>query len=142
MGVLGMHVVLCFRQFGVLGPWLILIWFLLNLTAGIIGGYHTTYMAHAGGFMAGIFLASILVLLKVAKYDDTGLSLLKILRPSLYKAGLYTKPELPREAVLIARRRADIATYDSFKVDVDKSRKQVQLERKRPYRAKCPNLQS
>ncbi len=46
MGVLGMHVVLCFRQFGVFGPWLILIWFLLNLTAGIIGGLsHNKYGA-------------------------------------------------------------------------------------------------
>ena len=84
MGVLGMHVVLCFRQFGVLGPWLILIWFLLNLTAGIIGSYPTTYMAHAGGFLAGMFLATLLVIFKIAECDDTGLSLLRIIRPSLY----------------------------------------------------------
>ncbi|MBN2594462.1 MAG: rhomboid family intramembrane serine protease [Sedimentisphaerales bacterium] len=89
MGVLGMYVVLCFRQFGVLGPWLILIWFLLNLAAGIIGSYPTTYMAHAGGFLTGMFLATLLVIFKVAECDDTGLSLLRIIRPSLHKASLH-----------------------------------------------------
>jgi membrane associated rhomboid family serine protease len=83
MGILGMHVVLCFRQFGILGPWLILCWFLLNLTAGIIGNNPITYMAHAGGFLAGMTLATLLVILKVAKCDDTGQSLIRIIRPSL-----------------------------------------------------------
>ena len=85
MGILGMHVVLCFRRLGVLGPWLILVWFLLNLAAGIAGGYPTTYMAHVGGFVAGIILASVLILFDIAKCDDTGQSLLQILRPSLFK---------------------------------------------------------
>jgi membrane associated rhomboid family serine protease len=103
MGVLGMHVVLCFRQFGVLGPWLILIWFLLNLTAGIIGGYPTTYMAHTGGFLAGMILATLLVILKVAKYDDTGQSLLLIIKPSLCQTGLYESTNLSQEAVSISK---------------------------------------
>jgi membrane associated rhomboid family serine protease len=87
MGVLGMHVVLCFRHFGVLGPWLVLAWFLLNLTAGVIGGFPTTYMAHVGGFLAGIVLANVLILLNVAKCDDTDESLVRILRPSLLITG-------------------------------------------------------
>lgn len=126
MGVLGMHVVLCFRQFGVLGPWLILIWFLLNLTAGIIGDYPTTYMAHAGGFLAGMILASLLIILKVAKCDDTGQSLLRIIKPSLYKAGLYESPNLSQEAVLISKGRPGIAARVSFEVDEVKSGKQAQ----------------
>lgn len=85
MGVLGMHVVLCFRRLGALGPWLILVWFLLNLAAGIVGGFPTTYMAHVGGFVAGIILANVLILLDIARCDDTGPSLLRILRPSLLK---------------------------------------------------------
>ena len=130
MGVLGMHVVLCFRQFGVLGPWLILIWFLLNLTAGIIGGYPTTYMAHAGGFLAGMILASLLIIFKIAKCDDTDQSLLRIIRPSLYKAGLYEGSNLSREAVLISKSRPGITTGVSFKVDAVKSGKQAQHGKK------------
>jgi len=130
MGVLGMHVVLCFRQFGVLGPWLILIWFLLNLTAGIIGGYPTTYMAHAGGFLSGMILASLLLIFKVAKCDDTGQSLLRIIQPSLYKAGLYESPNLSREAVLISKSRPGITASVSFEVDEVKSGKHAQHSNK------------
>ena len=126
MGVLGMHVVLCFRQFGILGPWLILIWFLLNLTAGIIGGYPTTYMVHAGGFLAGMILATLLVIFKVAKCDDTGQSLLRIIKPSLYKDDLYESPNLSREAVLISKSPPGITARVSFKVDEVKSGKQAQ----------------
>ena len=87
MGVLGMHVVLCFRRLSPAGPWLVLLWFLLNLTAGIIGGYPTTYMAHVGGFVAGILMANALILLKVADCGETDLALVEILRPSLVLAG-------------------------------------------------------
>jgi membrane associated rhomboid family serine protease len=86
MGVLGMHVVLCFRRLSPAGPWLVLLWFLLNLTAGIIGGYPTTYMAHVGGFVAGILMANALILLKVADCDETDPELIRILRPSLLLA--------------------------------------------------------
>jgi membrane associated rhomboid family serine protease len=126
MGVLGMHVVLCYRQFGVLGPWLILIWFLLNLTAGIIGGYPTTYMAHAGGFLAGMFLATLLVIFKIAECDDTGSSLLRIIRPSLHKAGIDESSTLSGEIVTIMNRPAGIAKSVNFKVGSVKSGKQAQ----------------
>jgi len=82
MGILGMHVVLCFRQLSTVGPWLILIWFLLNLTAAIIGGYPTTYTAHVGGFVAGIILANLLILFRVANCDESDRALVRILRPS------------------------------------------------------------
>ena len=123
MGVLGMHVVLCFRQFGVLGPWLILFWFLLNLTAGVIGSYPTTYMAHAGGFLAGMILATLLVIFKVAKCDDTGKSLLRIIRPSLYRDCLHDNHDLPREVVLVSKSHPVVAPCVSFEVDTVKSEK-------------------
>jgi membrane associated rhomboid family serine protease len=131
MGVLGMHVVLCFRQFGVLGPWLILIWFLLNLTAGIIGSYPTTYMAHAGGFLAGMILASLFVVLNIADCDDTGQSLLRILRPSLYRVGLYESSNLLQGAVLVSKSQPGITTRSSFKVDEVKSGKQAQHDKQK-----------
>lgn len=85
MGVLGMHVVLCFRRFGILGPWLILAWFVLNLTAGIIGGYPTSYMAHVGGFLGGMLLANVLILLNIVECSDTDQKLVRILSFSLIK---------------------------------------------------------
>jgi membrane associated rhomboid family serine protease len=130
MGVLGMHVVLCFRKFGILGPWLILIWFMLNLTAGIVSSYPTTYMAHAGGFLAGMFLATLLLIFKVAESDDTGQSLLRIIRPSLYKANIYESSNLSRQAALITKRQPIIATGIKFKVDELKQGRQPQRDKK------------
>lgn len=69
MGVLGMHVVLCFDRFGFLGPWVVLIWFLLSLTAGIVGLLPTADLAHVGGFLGGLMLAGILQLFDVAASD-------------------------------------------------------------------------
>lgn len=126
MGVLGMHVILCFRQFGVLGPWLILCWFLLDLTAGIIGGYPTTYMAHAGGFLAGMFLATLLVIFRIAKCDETGLSLLRIIRPSLYQASVCQSPALSGEKVTAFKKQFEINNRVIFNVDEVKSGKQTQ----------------
>ena len=65
MGILGMHVVLCFWRFGFLGPWIILVWYMLNLTVGALEATPTAYFAHAGGFLGGIILAASLVLLNV-----------------------------------------------------------------------------
>ncbi|MHC4509890.1 MAG: rhomboid family intramembrane serine protease [Planctomycetota bacterium] len=86
MGVLGMHVVLCFRRFSAVGPWLVLTWFFLNLTAALIGGYPTTYVAHLGGFVAGILMASVLLVLKVAECDETDQTLVQLLSPSLLRS--------------------------------------------------------
>jgi membrane associated rhomboid family serine protease len=126
MGVLGMHVVLCFRQFGILGPWLILCWFLLDITAGVIGGYPITYTAHAGGFLAGMFLATMLIIFRIAKCDETGLSLLRIIRPSLYKESLYESLDLLEETEEIIKKRYDTMNNIGFEVAEITSGKQAQ----------------
>lgn len=69
MGVLAMHVVICFRQFGGLGPWLILMWFLATLGAGIVGDFPGAYMAHIGGFLSGMVLAFLLVVFRAVECD-------------------------------------------------------------------------
>ncbi len=80
MGVLGMHVVICYGQFGRLGPWLILAWFLATLTAGIIGHFPAAYMAHVGGFLSGMALAVCLTICRRANRDQTDPALLVALR--------------------------------------------------------------
>jgi membrane associated rhomboid family serine protease len=69
MGVLGMYVVLCFRQFSPLGPWLILAWFLATLGMGIAGGFPASYTAHVGGFLGGMALAVGLIILHRVEVD-------------------------------------------------------------------------
>jgi len=66
MGILGVYVVLCFEQFGRLGPWLILTWFLATLAAGVIGDYPAAYMAHIGGFLSGMLLATCVTIYRMA----------------------------------------------------------------------------
>ena len=100
--------------------------FLLNLTAGIIRTYPTTYMAHAGGFLAGMFLATLLVIFKIAKCDDTILSLLRIIRPYLYQANVYESSNLSGETITIMKKPVEITNKVSFKVDTVKSGKQAQ----------------
>ena len=70
MGILGMHVVLCFDRFSLLGPWIIMVWYLLNLTVGILDASATAYFAHVGGFLSGTILAFSLVLLNVVKPEE------------------------------------------------------------------------
>ncbi len=70
MGILGLHVVLCFNRFGVLGPWIILVWYLLNIAGGALQATPMAYMAHVGGFLGGIFLAWTLVILNVVERED------------------------------------------------------------------------
>jgi len=127
------HFVLCYRQFGVLGPWLISIWFFLNLTAGIIGGYPTTYMAHAGGFLAGMILAFLLLIFKVAKSDDAGQSFLRIITPFLCKSGQYESPELLQETVLVSENRPGIDDRVSFEVAEVESCNKAQHDNKRVF---------
>jgi membrane associated rhomboid family serine protease len=80
MGIFGMHVVICFRQFGRLGPWLVFTWFVATLGAGIIGGIPDAYFDHAGGFLCGMLLAFCLVLFRFVKLDDTDPALVTLLR--------------------------------------------------------------
>lgn len=80
MGILGMHLIICYKQYSPAGPWIILVWFLLNLSAGITGYFPTAYMAHAGGFFAGMVLANVLLLLDVVENSEADLALLQILQ--------------------------------------------------------------
>ena len=80
-GILGMYLVLCFRHFSSAGPWIILIWFLLNLAGGVTGYLPTAYYSHLGGFLAGIILASFLVWLNVAERNDADEALVHLLEP-------------------------------------------------------------
>lgn len=70
MGILGMYVVLCFERFSWLGPWLILVWFLLNLTEGVTGSLPVAFLAHTGGFLGGAALAGILVLFRIVERES------------------------------------------------------------------------
>lgn len=70
LGILGMCVVLCFERFSWLGPWLILVWFLLNLTEGVTSASPVAFMAHIGGFLGGVALAGILVLFKIVERES------------------------------------------------------------------------
>jgi len=70
MGILGMYVVICFRQFSGLGPWLILVWFLTTLGAGIVGGFPASYVSHVGGFLGGMILAVGLVSFRLVNLES------------------------------------------------------------------------
>jgi membrane associated rhomboid family serine protease len=79
MGILGMYTVVCFNRMSFAGPWIILIWFLLSLTCGILTFSAAASMDHCGGFLGGIVLASIFVFFGAAKCDETDPSLLRVL---------------------------------------------------------------
>ncbi len=80
MGILGMHVVICFRQFGRLGPWVILAWFLATVGAGMVGSFPDAYAEHAGGFLSGMLLGLCLVAFRAVKTDWTDPALLAVVR--------------------------------------------------------------
>jgi membrane associated rhomboid family serine protease len=71
MGILGMYVVLCYSQFGRLGPWLILTWFLATLGAAIIGDLNAAYVAHIGGFLSGMLVAVCLTVCGIGTANET-----------------------------------------------------------------------
>jgi len=85
MGILGMYVVLCFRQLSSLGPWLILAWFLATLGAGMLGGFPAAYMAHIGGFLSGMALAVFLMVFRIVDSDRTDPALRAMLNPARAK---------------------------------------------------------
>ena len=70
MGVLGMHVLLCFGRLGFWGPWIVLIWFLLSVMAGFAGVLPTAHLAHVGGFLGGIVLGGVLTVFHVVRSDS------------------------------------------------------------------------
>jgi membrane associated rhomboid family serine protease len=87
MGVLGMHVVICYRQLSGLGPWLILAWFLATLSAAVVGGSPAAYAEHIGGFLAGMLLAVGLMFCRVADAGRTDPELRAILQPAHVPSG-------------------------------------------------------
>jgi membrane associated rhomboid family serine protease len=122
MGILGMHLVICYKRLGILGPWLILVWFILNLTAGIIGGYPTTYMAHVGGFLGGLLLANMLIFFNIVDCDDTNQRLVRILRLSIFKKQHRQKPLIcSRETVIIPRLETE--TFARIGIEADEINK-------------------
>jgi hypothetical protein len=87
-------------------------------------------MEHAGGFIDGMFLATLFLFLEVADCDDTDQSLLRIIRPSLYRAGLYDNSNFSPQSVLINRSQSIITGGISFKMDGLKPDRQVQHSKK------------
>jgi len=81
MGILGMYVVICFRQLSRLGPWLILAWFLATLGAGMLGHFPAAYMAHVGGFLSGMVLALCFLVFRIVDSDRTDPALQAMLNP-------------------------------------------------------------
>ncbi len=80
MGLLGMSLVLSFNRLSPVGPWIILTWFVLTVFLGVAGVRETAYLAHAGGFLAGICLANILVFFETVDCSDIPLPLLLLLQ--------------------------------------------------------------
>ena len=70
MGVLGLHVVLCFERFGFFGPWIVLAWFFLSLTAGFVEVLPTAHLSHVGGFVGGLMLAAAISTFHVSAHDS------------------------------------------------------------------------
>jgi membrane associated rhomboid family serine protease len=79
MGILGMYVVLCFNRLSLAGPLLLLMWFLLSLTCGLLTFSPIADIGHCGGFLAGVVLANIIVFFDAAKGNETDPSLLHML---------------------------------------------------------------
>lgn len=70
MGILGLYAVLCFKRFGLAGPWIILGWFLVNLIVGLFLWSPYPHMAHLGGFSAGMLVGYMMVLFKLVESID------------------------------------------------------------------------
>ena len=82
MGVLGMHVVTCFGRLGRSAPWLIYVWFMATVGAGMVGSFPAAYMAHVGGFLSGMVLSVCFIIFRIGNSDGTDPALLAILRRS------------------------------------------------------------
>ncbi|HCO96959.1 MAG TPA: hypothetical protein DIU00_23975 [Phycisphaerales bacterium] len=54
MGILGLHMVICFNKFSKVGPWLIILWLCSTLVACVTNTTATAHMEHFGGFLCCI----------------------------------------------------------------------------------------
>ena len=81
-GVMGMAVVLSWRKFSPLGPWLVLIWLAVSVVAAIDCNSSGAHTAHIAGFVMGMILATMLIIFNQADNTDTCDSLMRVLRPA------------------------------------------------------------
>lgn len=84
-GVMGMAVVLSWRKLSLFGPWLILIWVVISLVVAIAGNSPSAHIAHIAGFIAGMFIATLLVIYGIADHRDTDHRLKRIFVPAVEK---------------------------------------------------------
>ena len=79
MGILGLHMVICYKKFGKAGPWLIIVWIFLTVAAGVNNTTTIAYMEHFGGFLCGMFIGVFLIYLNATNCDDTDPGLLRLI---------------------------------------------------------------
>ncbi len=60
-------------RFQVKGFWMILLWFAFDIIGIILGGGHTAYWAHIGGFVGGMVVGTVLVMTNAVESFDTTL---------------------------------------------------------------------
>ena len=70
-GVMGMAVVLSWKKLSPVGPWLILIWLALSIGASLSGTSLDAHAAHITGFIAGLLVATLLVVFDHADNSNT-----------------------------------------------------------------------
>lgn len=71
MGILGLHMVICFNKFSKVGPWLIISWMCLTLVVGVSNTTAIAHMEHFGGFLFGMLLGVFLMCFNAANCDNT-----------------------------------------------------------------------
>jgi len=84
MGILGLHMVICFNRFSRVGPWLIISWLCVTLVASVSQTTAIAHMEHLGGFLCGMLLGVFLMCISAANCDDTDPALRRLvarLRP-------------------------------------------------------------
>lgn len=71
MGIMGLHMVICFNRFSRIGPWLIISWLCVTLVASVSQTTAIAHMEHFGGFLCGMLLGLFLMCISAANCDDT-----------------------------------------------------------------------
>jgi membrane associated rhomboid family serine protease len=106
-GILGLAVVLSWRKFSLLGPWLVFIWFAFSVAVAIVGNNPIAHVAHIAGFMTGMILAIMLIIFNQVDYTDTDYSLMKMLRKSVD----IPSPSSCRRSIITASSACSKVTY-------------------------------
>ena len=66
------------KEFSLSSYWMILFWLAFDIYGAVSGGRGVGYTAHIGGFVAGVSIASGLLLLRIVRMEDDERSLLQI----------------------------------------------------------------